>query len=94
MIAVATVGLLILAFSISNTVFSMAIGKRIANKFNWNGNVAYVLLSLLIVLILELISYIPYVGAPIRFITAIIGLGIISVNAFKRKDLVADKKQD
>ena len=94
MIAVATVGLLILAFWISNTVFSMAIGKRIANKFNWNGNVAYVLLSLLIVLILELISYIPYVGAPIRFITAIIGLGIISVNAFKRKDLVADKKQD
>lgn len=94
MIAVATVGLLILAFSISNTVFSMAIGKRIANKFNWNGNVAYVLLSLLVVLILELISYIPYVGAPIRFITAIIGLGIISVNAFKRKDLVADKKQD
>ena len=94
MIAVATVGLLILAFSISNTVFSMAIGKLIANKFNWNGNVAYVLLSLLIVLILELISYIPYVGAPIRFITAIIGLGIISVNAFKRKDLVADKKQD
>ena len=93
MIAVATVGLLILAFSISNTVFSMAIGKRIANKFNWNGNVAYVLLSLLVVLILELISYIPYVGAPIRFITAIIGLGMISVNAFKRKDLVVSEKQ-
>ena len=94
MIAVATVGLLILAFSISNTVFSMAIGKLIANKFNWNGNVAYVLLALLVVLILELISYIPYVGAPIRFITAIIGLGIIGVNAFKRKDLVASEKQD
>ena len=93
MIAVATVGLLILAFSISNTVFSMAIGKLIANKFNWNGNVAYVLLSLLVVLILELISYISYVGAPIRFITAIIGLGIISVNAFKRKDLVVSEKQ-
>ena len=93
MIAVATVGLLILAFSISNTVFSMAIGKLIANKFNWNGNVAYVLLSLLVVLILELISYIPYIGAPIRFITAIIGLGMISVNAFKRKDLVVSEKQ-
>ena len=93
MIAVATVGLLILAFSISNTVFSMAIGKLIANKFNWNGNVAYVLLALLVVLILELISYIPYVGAPIRFITAIIGLGIISLNAFKRKDLVVSEKQ-
>ena len=94
MIALATVGLLILSFSISNTVFSMAIGKLISNKFNWNGNVAYVLLSLLVVLILELISYIPYAGGPIRFITAIIGLGIISINAFKRKDLVDSKKQN
>lgn len=93
-IAMATVLLLILSFSISNTIFSMGIGKLIANKFNWNGNVAYVLLSLLVVLILELISYIPYIGAPIRFITATIGLGIISINAFKRKDLASDSKQN
>ena len=92
MIAVSTVGLLVLAFSVSNTVFSMAMGKLVANKFNKNGNVAYVLCSLLVVLILELISYIPYVGGPIRFITAMIGLGIIGLNAFKRKDLITSKE--
>lgn len=92
--AVATIGLLILTFSISNIVFSMSIGKIIANKFNWNGNVAFVLLSLLMVLILELISYVPYIGGPITFITAIIGLGIIAINAFKRKDLVTSANQN
>ena len=87
-IAVSAIGLLILVYSISNTVFSMSISKLITNKLNWNSNVSFVLMSLLFVLIIELIKYIPYVGAPIAFITAIIGLGMISINSYKRKDLV------
>lgn len=83
-IAVAGIGLLILAYSIANTVFSISIGKLLANKFNFNKNTAFVLFSLLIVLIINLISYIPYVGKPITFITAIIGLGILSINSYKR----------
>ena len=65
----------------------MSIGKLITNKLNLNKNVAFILFSLLIVLVLALVKYIPYVGTPINFITSMIGLGIISINAFKRKDL-------
>ena len=66
----------------------MAVGKLITQKLNLNKNVAYVLFSLLIVLVITLIRYIPYVGGFITFITSIIGLGILCVNAYKRKDLV------
>lgn len=93
-IAVVGIVLLILAYVVSNTIFSMAIGKLITNKLNLSKNVAFVLFSLLIVLILGLIRYIPYIGGPINFITSIIGLGIISINAFKRKDLTISKKVD
>ena len=88
-IAIAGFVLLMLAYSISNTVFSMSIGKLIAQKFNWNNNIVFVLLSLVLVAIITLIRYIPYVGGPIAFITAIIGLGEICINAYKRKDLVS-----
>ena len=91
-IAVVGITLLILAYVVSNTIFSMSIGKLIVDKLKLSKNVAFVLFSLLIVLILGLIKYIPYVGGPINFITSIIGLGIISINAFKRKDLTISKK--
>lgn len=91
-IALALIALLILAYAISNTIFSMAIGKLIVNKLNLNKNVAFVLFSLLIILILGLVKYIPYVGGPITFITSIIGLGILCINAYKRKDLVNNSK--
>lgn len=87
-IALALIALLILAYSISNTIFSMAVSKLITQKLNLNKNVAYVLFSLLIVLVITLIRYIPYIGGFITFITSIIGLGILAVNAYKRKDLV------
>ena len=92
-IAIALIALLILAYSISNTIFSIAIGKVIANKLNLNKNIVFVLFSLLIVLIIKLIGYIPYVGTPITFITAITGLGILCINAYKRKDLVKSAKE-
>lgn len=86
-IALAAIALLILCLAISNTVFSMSIAKLLVNKFNFTKNIAFVLLSLLIVLILELIKFIPYIGGLIRFITAITGFGILCINAYKRKDL-------
>lgn len=86
--AVVAIAFLILSYVLSSTVFSMALGKLLANKFGFTKNVAYVLLSLLIVLIVNLIRYIPYVGGPIGFIIAMIGLGIICVNAYKREKKV------
>ena len=92
-VGVATIGLLALTCSISNTVFSMSISKIITNKLNWNKNTSFVLFSLLFVLIITLIGYIPYIGSPISFITSIIGLGTICINAYKRKDLVNTETQ-
>ena len=93
-IAVAGIALLVLAYSISNTVFSMAIGKLLANKFNFTKNTPFVLLSLLVVLVIQLIKFIPYIGTPITFITAIVGLGTLCINAYKRKDLIADTSKE
>lgn len=93
-VAVAATGLLALAYVVSNTIFSMSIGKLIANKLNLNKNVAFVLFSLLIVLVLALVRYIPYVGVPVNFITSMIGLGIIAINAFKRKDLAKVEEEN
>ena len=90
-IAATAIGLLILVYTVSNTVFSMSIGKLLANKFNFTKNTSFVLFSLLIVLVLNLVKYIPYIGTPVVFITSIIGIGIISMNAFKRKDLVGEE---
>ena len=92
-IAIAAIALLILAFSIANTVFSMSIAKIIANKFSLK-NVAFVLLTLLIVLIIDLISYVPYIGGLVGFITAIFGLGILGISAYKRKDLVGNENKE
>ena len=93
-LGVALIGFLILIYSVSNTVFSMSISKLITNRFNWNKNISFVLISLLIVLIISLIKYIPYIGTPILFITSTIGLGIISINAYKRKDLAHSEMQN
>ena len=87
-IAAFAIVLLILCLVISNTVFSIAIGKLLANKFNFTKNIAFVVLALATVLVIELVKLIPYIGGSITFITAIIGLGILCINAYKRKDLV------
>ena len=87
-IAVFAIVLLILCSVISNTVFSIAIGKLLANKFNFTKNIAFVVLALVTVLVIELVKLIPYIGGPITFITTVIGLGILCINAYKRKDLV------
>ncbi len=90
-IAVALIALLVLTYAISNTIFSMSISKLIVNKLNLNKTWTFVIFSLLGIIILELISYIPNVGGPITFITSLIGLGILCINAYKRKDLVNSK---
>ena len=87
-LAVVLIGLLILAYSISQTIFSIGLGKFICNKLNMNKTISYVLFSLLIVLIIKLLSYVPYVGGFIGFATSIIGLGMLFINTYKRKDLV------
>ncbi len=93
-IAVCALGLLILAFAISNTIFAMASSKLISNKFAFKTNTPFVLISLLILLVLSLLKYIPYFGTIVNIITSLIGLGMIGMNFYTRKTLykVDDKK--
>lgn len=93
-IGVFLIALIILAYIVSNTIFSISIGALIAKKLD-KGNSKdkekqgktgiFILFALLITLVLELIKYVPFVGTPIRFITSILGLGILCINAYKRK---------
>ena len=87
-VAVALIGLLILAYSVSQVIFSIGLGKFICTKLNMNKSISYILFTLLIVLIIKLLGYIPYFGTFIGFATSIIGLGMLFINSYKRKDLV------
>ena len=73
-------------------------------KFSIKGIIMYVIVkllefviydkfALLVVLALNLIGYIPYIGGPIKFIASMVGLGILCINAYKREDLVSGKAE-
>lgn len=82
---------IIMAYIVSSTVFCMSIGALITKKMKSEKAGLYILFALLVVLALNLVGYIPYIGGPIKFIASIVGLGIICINAYKRKDLVGEK---
>ncbi len=92
-IGVFLVAIVIMSYIASSTVFSMSIGALIAKKIKSEKVGIYVLFALLVVLALNLIGYIPYIGGPIKFIASIVGLGILCINAYKRKDLVSGKTE-
>ncbi len=92
-IGVFLVAIVIMAYIASSTIFSMSIGALIAKKIKSEKVGIYVLFALLVVLALNLIGYIPYIGGPIKFIASIVGLGILCINAYKRKDLVSGKTE-
>ncbi len=92
-IGVFLVAIVIMAYIASSTVFSMSIGALIAKKIKSEKVGIYVLFALLVVLALNLIGYIPYIGGPIKFIASMVGLGILCINAYKRKDLVSGKTE-
>ena len=92
-IGVFLVAIVIMAYIASSTVFSMSIGALIAKKIKSEKIGIYVLFALLVVLALNLIEYIPYIGTPIKFIASMLGLGILCINAYKRKDLVTGKTE-
>lgn len=90
------IALIILAYIVSNSIFSISIGSLIAKKLNKENNVSkekqgktgiFILFALLVALAIDLIGYIPYIGTPIKFITSIIGLGVLCINAYKRKNI-------
>lgn len=91
-ISFAVIGLFILAFTIATTIFSMAIGKLLANKFNLEKTYQFVLLSLAVVLGINLLSLIPYIGGLISFIANMFGIGIITFNLIKKDNKTQDSE--
>lgn len=92
-IGVFLIAIVVMTYIASSTVFSMSIGALIAKKIKSEKVGIYVLFALLVVLALNLIGYIPYIGGPIKFIASMVGLGILCINAYKRKDLVSGKTE-
>lgn len=92
-IGVFLIAIVVMAYIASSTVFCMSIGALIAKKIKSEKVGIYVLFALLVVLALNLIGYIPYIGGPIKFIASMVGLGILCINAYKREDLVSGKTE-
>lgn len=92
-VAVCALGLLILAYAISGTIFAMGIAKLITNKLNLTKNTPFVLFSLLVVLVVSLLKFIPLIGGVINILTSLVGLGMLGMNFFKRKTLYSADEQ-
>ncbi len=88
-ISIAVIALLVLLWSISETVFALAGARLLANKLHKDKNLSIVLFTLLNVFIINLIKLIPFVGTVVSFVINIIGLGFIASNLiFKKQDFM------
>lgn len=86
-IAVCALGLLLIAYAASGTIFAMGIAKLITDKLNLTKNTPFVLFSLLVVLVISLLKFIPLLGGVINLLTSLVGLGMLGMNFYKRKNL-------
>lgn len=86
-ISVAGVTLFILALTISKVIFSMACAKLINTKMGKNNNTMFIAMTLLVVLVINLVKLIPYLGGLVAFITSMIGLGIMVLNLTLKKGI-------
>lgn len=79
--------LLFVVFSlIASSITSIYFGKLVTRKLKMNGNVKFVLFTLLVNLVLCLITKIPFVGAFINFLIYAFGIGTLLVNVFYKKE--------
>lgn len=90
--AVATI--FILALTISKTVFGMALAKLISTKFKKDNNIIFVCMTLLVVLGVSILEFIPYIGGFIGFIACMLGLGIIVLNLITRQKTDESKLEE
>ena len=71
---------------IGSSITSIFFGKLFTRIFKMEGNVKFVLFTLVSCLILWAISRIPFVGPVLSFIISIFGIGATIVNMIVRKD--------
>ena len=83
---------MILAF-IGNAIASIFFGKLFTKVFKMEGNIKFVLFTLVSSLVLWLIALIPVAGGIISFVISIFGIGTTVVNMIFRKEKVEEKTE-
>ncbi len=85
-ISVAAITTLILAYSISQTVFGLSCAKILMDKSKKEKNIYLILYTLLIVLVINILGLIPFIGFLVSLIVNMTGFGTIVLNLISKKD--------
>lgn len=91
-IAIIELMLLAVLISISSSVFVIATNNIVCNKLKIEKNIGIFGMLIVSSAVLWLICIIPYVGSIVRFITSILGLGIITKSILPSDANKSDKK--
>lgn len=91
-IAIIELMLLAVLISISSSVFVIATNNIVCNKLKIEKNIGIFGMLIVSSAVLWLICIIPYVGSIVRFITSILGLGIITKSILPSDANKLDKK--
>lgn len=93
-ISLAAIAIFILACTISQTVFGMGCAKLIVEKCKKDNLPMFIGMTLLVVLLLQLIGLIPFIGGLVGFIATMIGLGMILLNLMNREKTDESKPEE
>lgn len=95
-ISIALIGIFALAITISKTILGVACAKLITTRFKPDNTAMLILYTLLVVLAINLLELIPYIGGLIGFLANMVGLGILVLNLVRKnkKDDKQDNKQE
>lgn len=75
---------------IGNAIASIFFGKLLTKLFKMEGNIKFVLFTLVAALIIWAISLIPFVGSILSFLIWLFGIGTLLVNIFNKKSEVKE----
>ena len=93
-ISLAAIAIFILSCTISQTVFGMGCAKLIAEKCKKDNLPMFIGMTLLVVLLLQLIGLIPFVGGLVGFASVMIGLGMLLLNLMNREKIDESKPEE
>ena len=88
-VSLALLAVHVLILSITLSIFSVAIGKYLSDKFKNPSKGKLVLFSILSAIVLWFAQLIPYIGGYISLFIYVVGLGIFIFALFKRKETVS-----
>lgn len=90
-LAISSIILLIILTSISFAITSIFFGKLFSNLLKLEGNVKFVLITLASSIVLWILSQIPILGALVKILITLFGVGSIITNVVYKKDSKVDE---